>query len=189
MSVNRRKFLQSGGVSALLAATTVNALAQTAKPVAPAANENTASAKAAKAAATAQASKTKSASAKKSKRKVLTDRAPKPVGPYSQAVIAGNTIYVAGQGPMNPKNGKIEGTTFEEQATQTFENIKAIVEAAGATLDKVVSVRVYLANLEDFSKMNAIYRQFFAEDFPARTTIGAALLLGMLIEVDCIAVL
>ena len=79
-------------------------------------------------------------------------------------------------------------TTIEEQVTQTFENVKAIVEAAGASLDKVVSVRVYLASLDDFSKMNAVYRQFFTEDFPARTTIGAQLLLGMLIEVDCIAV-
>jgi 2-iminobutanoate/2-iminopropanoate deaminase len=185
MTVNRRKFLKTGGASAFLAATAATTVAQTGKATT---NEATESAKAAKAAANSQATRAKPATAKKSKRKVLTDRAPKPVGPYSQAILSGNTIYVAGQGPMNPKSGKIEVTTFEEQAAQTFENIKAIVEAAGAALDKVVSVRVYLANLDDFSKMNAVYRQYFTDDFPARTTIGASLLLGMLIEVDCIAV-
>lgn len=137
--------------------------------------------------AMAQTTKTRTKSAQK-KSKVLTDTAPKPVGPYSQAVIAGNTIYVAGQGPMNPKTGKIEVTGIEEQAKQTFENIKAIVEAAGSTMANVVKVNVYLADLKDFSKMNEIYRQYFPADYPARATIGAQLLLGMLIEVECIAV-
>lgn len=182
MTFNRRKFLKSTSASALAVATAASAVAQT-----DTANEARQAAKTAKAATAA--SKAKATSAPKSRRKVLTDRAPRPVGPYSQAIIAGNTIYVAGQGPMNPKTGKIEVTTFEEQATLTFENIKAIVEAAGSSLAKAVSVRIYLADLNDFSKMNAIYRQFFTEDFPARTTIGAQLLLGMLIEVDCIAVL
>jgi 2-iminobutanoate/2-iminopropanoate deaminase len=183
MSVNRRKFLKSGGASALALATAVSASAQTEK-----ANEAKEAAKTAKAAST-QTGKGKAATNLKPKRKVLTDRAPKPVGPYSQAIVTGNTIYVAGQGPMNPKTGKIEVTTFEEQAIQTFENIKAIVEAAGSSLEKVVSVKVYLADLNDFAKMNAIYRQYFAEEFPARTTIGAQLLLEMLIEIDCVAVL
>jgi 2-iminobutanoate/2-iminopropanoate deaminase len=186
MTINRRKFIKTSGASALVAATCAGSLGQTTKP---ANSEAATSAKAAKAAATSQASKAKPSGVKKPKRKVLTESAPKPVGPYNQAIIAGNTIFVAGQGPMNPKSGKIEVTTFEEQATQTFENLKAIVEAAGATLQNVVSVRVYLASLEDFSKMNAIYRQYFPEDFPARTTIGAQLLLDMLIEADCVAVI
>src|SRR4051794_5076178 len=114
MAVNRRTFLKTSGASALVAATATTSLAQTGKATT---NETAESAKAAKAAATSQASKAKPATAKKPKRKVLTDRAPKPVGPYSQAIIAGNTIYVAGQGPMNPKSGKIEVTTIEEQAT------------------------------------------------------------------------
>jgi reactive intermediate/imine deaminase len=88
---------------------------------------------------------------------------------------------------MNPKSGRIEVTTFEEQAVQTFENVKAIVEAAGSSLAKVLRVNVYLADLEDFNKMNEVYRRYFSADFPARTTIGAQLLLSMLIEVDCIA--
>jgi 2-iminobutanoate/2-iminopropanoate deaminase len=126
---------------------------------------------------------------KTGRRRIITSDAPRPAGPYSQAIVAGNTIYVAGQGPMNPTSGRIEGTTFEEQAIQTFENVKAIVEAAGSSLAKVLRVNVYLADLNDFQKMNDVYRRYFTPDFPARTTIGAQLLLSMLIEVDCIAAL
>lgn len=184
MAVNRRKFLKGTSASALVAATAAGAFAQAGQT-----NDAKESAKAAKAAASSQARKTQAPLTAKAKRKVVTDSAPKPVGPYSQAVISGNTVYVAGQGPMDPKSGKIEVESFEEQAKQTFESIKAIVEAAGSSLAKVVSVRIYLADLNDFSKLNAIYRQYFSEDYPARTTIGAQLLLGMLIEVDCVAVL
>jgi 2-iminobutanoate/2-iminopropanoate deaminase len=123
----------------------------------------------------------------KARRKVLTEKAPKPLGPYSQAIISGGTIYVAGQGPFDPKTGKIESTAFEAQADQTFANIKAILEAAGSSLSKVVRVNVYLANLNDFAKMNEVYRRYFSGDFPARTTVGVQLLGGMQIEVDCIA--
>jgi 2-iminobutanoate/2-iminopropanoate deaminase len=184
MAVNRRKFLKSTSASAFVAATAASALAQTGQT-----NDAKESAKAAKAAASSQTRKPQAPLTAKPKRKVITDRAPKPVGPYSQAIISGNLVYVAGQGPMDPKSGKIEVQTFEEQAKQTFESIKAIVEAAGSSLAKVVSVRIYLADLNDFSKLNAIYRQYFTEDYPARTTIGAQLLLGMLIEVDCVAAL
>jgi len=127
------------------------------------------------------------AKAKKSKRKVSTDRAPKPAGPYSQAIVAGNTIYVAGQGPFDPKTGKM-AAAFEEQAVQVFENIKAIVEGAGATLADVVKVNVYLVDLANFAKMNEIYKRYFNEDYPARATVGTQLLGGMGIEVECIAV-
>jgi len=127
------------------------------------------------------------AKTKKTKRKILTERAPKPAGPYSQAIIAGNTIYVAGQGPVDPKTGKM-AATFEEQAVQVFENIKAIVGAGGAKLSDVVKVNVYLADLANFAKMNEIYRRYFTEDYPARATVGVQLLGGMTIEVECIAV-
>jgi 2-iminobutanoate/2-iminopropanoate deaminase len=123
----------------------------------------------------------------KSKKKVSTDRAPKPVGPYNQAIVAGNTIYVAGQGPFDPKTGKM-AATFDEQAVQVFENIKAIVEAAGATLADVVKVNVYLADLANFAKMNEVYKRYFVEDYPARATLGTQLLGGMGIEVECVAV-
>ncbi len=138
--------------------------------------------------AVAQGQAAKASKKKPTKRKVLTDRAPKPVGPYSQAIIAGNTIYVAGQVPTNPRTGQAAIGSFEEQAVQTFENIKAIVEGAGATLDDVVRVNVYLADLTNFAKMNEVYRRYFKEDFPARTTVGAQLLSTFEIEVDCIAV-
>jgi reactive intermediate/imine deaminase len=122
------------------------------------------------------------------KQKISTDRAPKPVGPYNQAIIAGNTIYVAGQVPINPRTGQLVTGTFEEQAVQTFENVKAILEAAGASLADVVRVGVYLADLSHFAKMNEIYTRYFSPDYPARTTIGAQLAPNIQIEVDCIAV-
>lgn len=150
------------------------------KQTSPASKDKTPPAKPAKASAN-------KSSGKPGRRRVLTDNAPKPSGPFSQAVVSGGTIYVAGQGPMNPKTGKIDVVTFEEQATQAFENVKAILEAAGSSMAKVLRVNVYLADLEDFAKMNEVYRRYFTGDFPARTTIGAQLLLKMLIEVDCIA--
>ena len=144
------------------------------------------------AAAVAQSgSKTASAKSqgkKTSKRKVLTDRAQKPLGPYSQAIVAGNTVYVAGQGPFDPKTGKMPAS-FEEQVAQTLENIKAILEAAGATLADVVKVNVYLADLSNFQKMNEVYRRYFKEDYPARATVGTQLLGEMSIEIECVAVI
>ncbi len=124
---------------------------------------------------------------KASKKIISTDRAPKPIGPYSQAVVAGNTVYVAGQGPFDPVTRKLIEGGFEQHAVQTFENVKAILEGAGATLGDVVKVNVYLADLTNFAKMNEIYTRYFKSDFPVRTTVGTALLGGMLIEVDCIA--
>jgi reactive intermediate/imine deaminase len=126
--------------------------------------------------------------AKTSKRKISTEGAPKPAGPYSQAIVAGNTIYVAGQGPFHPGTGKMP-TGFEEQAVQTFDNIKAIVESAGATLADVVKVNVYLTDLNNFAKMNEVYMRYFRDPYPARATVGTQLLGGMAIEVECIAVL
>lgn len=167
MPVNRRKFLKRTAASAVGAV----AVAQHASEPALAAQ-------------VVAARRT----AGKAKRKVLTDRAPKPVGPYSQAIIAGNTIYVAGQVPNDPRTGQIVAGGFEEQAAQVFENIKAIVEAAGVSLANVVKVNVYLANLADFAKMNEVYRRYFSPDYPVRTTVGAQLLGQFLIEVDCIAV-
>src|SRR6185503_14135024 len=124
---------------------------------------------------------------KSNKQKVTADKAPKPAGPYSQAIVAGNTIYVAGQGPFDPRTGKMPAA-FEEQAALTFENVKAIVEAAGATLDDVVKVNVFLSDTNNFAKMNEVYKRYFAEPYPARATVGAQLLGGMGIEVECIAV-
>jgi len=158
--MTRRKFIKTTGASAIVTAGTATAGAKTGS------------------------SQNKS---KGSKKTVSTDRAPKPAGPYSQAIVSGNTIYVAGQGPFDPKTGKM-AATFEEQATQVLENIKAIVEASGATLADVTKVNVYLADLSNFAKMNEVYKRYFVEAYPARATIGAQLLGGMMIEVECIAV-
>jgi 2-iminobutanoate/2-iminopropanoate deaminase len=124
------------------------------------------------------------------KQAVMTDRAPKPGGPYSQAIItSGRQVYVAGQGPGNPATGKVDATTIEEQTAQVFENIKAILEAAGASMADVVRTTVYLSNMQDFQAMNAVYRRYFPEPCPARMTIGVTLGGGMLVAADAIAVL
>ena len=119
---------------------------------------------------------------------VKTDKAPMPLGPYNQAIVAGDTIYVAGQGPADPSTGKISKGSFEEQAALTLQNIQAILEAAGSGLQDVVKVTVYLADNNDFGKLNEVYKRYFKEPYPARATVGADLLFGILIEVDCIAV-
>lgn len=122
------------------------------------------------------------------KQVIRTPNAPNPVGPYNQAIIAGNTIYVAGQGPIDPKTGKIVIGTIEEQATLTLENIKAILEAGGFSLSDVVKVTAYLTDLADFAKYNEIYKKYFSEPYPARATVGCQLLMHTFIEIDCIAV-
>ncbi len=144
--------------------------------------------------ATVAASHTKTARAaqakpkvKSSKQKVTAEKAPKPAGPYSQAIVAGNTIYVAGQGPFDARTGKMP-EAFEEQAALTLENIKAVVEAAGATMADVVKVNVFLADLNNFAKMNEVYKRYFTDPYPVRATVGTQLLGGMGIEIECIAV-
>ncbi len=122
------------------------------------------------------------------KQRIFTERGPKPVGPYNQAIVAGNTIYVAGQGPIDPRTGKLVAGSFEDEAVQTIENIMAILQAANFSLGDVVKVTVYLADLGDFAKLNEIYKRYFAEPYPARATVGAQLLFNTKIEVDCIAV-
>src|SRR5581483_8161517 len=119
---------------------------------------------------------------------ILTNNAPPPGGPYSQAIVAGNTIYVAGQGPVDPKTRKLVGSTIEEQAAQVFENINAILQAAGFDMKDVVKVTAYLSDLSDFTKYNEVYKTYFKEPYSARTTVGSQLLMHIFIEVDCIAV-
>jgi 2-iminobutanoate/2-iminopropanoate deaminase len=119
---------------------------------------------------------------------IFTANAPQPKGPYSQAVVVGNTVYVAGQGGFDPASGKLANATFEEEVTRTFENVKAILAAAGATMSDVVKVNVYLTDLNNFGRMNEIYKKYFVADFPARATVGSSLLLGTQIEIDCVAV-
>lgn len=119
---------------------------------------------------------------------IHTERAPRPAGPYSQGVItSGRTLYIAGQGPADPVTGQIpEG--IEAQITRCLENIKAIVEAAGASMADVIKVNAYLKDMAHFSIYNEIYRRYFPEPYPARTTVQSDLP-GFLIEIDAIVAL
>ena len=119
---------------------------------------------------------------------IMTEKAPKPLGPYSQAVIEGDFIFVAGQGCSNPATGKLELGDVRSETKRTFANIRAILQAAGSSLDDVVNCNVYLRDINDFAAMNEVYATFFAAPFPARTTIQAgALPGGIAVEIQCIA--
>jgi len=119
---------------------------------------------------------------------VLTDKAPKPVGPYSQAILSDDFIFVAGQGPSDPATRVYTPADTKTETKRTFENLKAILEAAGSSLDKVVKCNVYLRDIKDFAAMNEVYATYFQEPFPARTTIQAgALPMGIAVEIECIA--
>ncbi|HHV53781.1 MAG: Rid family detoxifying hydrolase [Synergistota bacterium] len=119
------------------------------------------------------------------KKEIRTKNAPMPAGPYSQGIIVDNRIYVAGQGPLNPATGKVpEG--IEEQTRQVLKNIQAILEAGGAKLDDVVKVTAHLADLKYFTAFNEVYKTFFKEPFPVRTTVGSQLK-DILVEIDVIA--
>jgi 2-iminobutanoate/2-iminopropanoate deaminase len=123
----------------------------------------------------------------KMKQIVRTDNAPQPVGPYSQAVIAGDFVYVAGQGPADPVTGKkVEGGITAE-TEQVLKNVQAILEAAGCSLREVVKTNVYLSHSGDFRAMNEVYGRFFTEEPPARTTVQASPPVPILVEIDCVA--
>jgi 2-iminobutanoate/2-iminopropanoate deaminase len=119
---------------------------------------------------------------------IVSEKAPKPLGPYSQAVIEGDFIFVAGQGCTNPLTGKLELGGVQSETKRTFENVRAILQAAGSSLDDVVKCNVYLRDINDFAGMNEVYETFFAAPFPARTTIQAgALPGGIAVEIECVA--
>ena len=120
---------------------------------------------------------------------IYTAKAPKPVGPYSQAVTKNNTLYVAGQVGLDPKRGKLAGDSIDVQTRQAIENIKTIVESAGLKLSDVVQTTVYLADIKDFDKMNKVYATYFSASAPARATVQvAALPLKAKIEIVAVAI-
>lgn len=120
------------------------------------------------------------------KKEITTNKAIQPFGPYSQGLAAGNTIYVAGQGPEDPVTGAV-GPTIAEQTRQVMLNIKSILETSGATMDNVVKSTVHLTNLDDFEAFNKVYSEFFTRPYPVRTTVGSTLLRGILVEIDVVA--
>ena len=121
-------------------------------------------------------------------RSVLTIYAPQPIGPYSQAIIANGFIFTAGQVPMDPASGKVVEGGIQFQTRRSLENIKAILEAAGSTMGKVVKTTVFLKDMNDFHFMNEVYSEYFKDTRPARSTVQAAKLpLDALVEIEAIA--
>jgi 2-iminobutanoate/2-iminopropanoate deaminase len=118
---------------------------------------------------------------------ILSSNAPTPIGPYSQAVRCGNLVFLSGQIPLAPKTGAlVKGIAAETR--QVFENLKAVLEAAGSSLDKVLRVTVYMTNLGEFAEMNKVYETWFPSNPPARSTVQVASLpRGASIEIDIIA--
>ena len=121
---------------------------------------------------------------------IATDKAPKAIGPYSQAVKAGSLLFCSGQIPLDPRTGLLIEGDIAAQTRQVFTNIGAILQAAGASFDHVVKTTVFLADMNDFAAMNDVYATFFASPAPARSTVAAAgLPRGARIEIDVIACL
>ena len=119
--------------------------------------------------------------------KISTKNAPAAIGPYSQGMIAGNMIYTSGQIPINPETGNIEATDIKGQADQACRNIKAVLEAAGSSLEKVVKTTCFLQNISDFAAFNAVYEKYFTGK-PARSCVEVgALPKGALVEIEVIA--
>lgn len=119
---------------------------------------------------------------------IYTDRAPRPIGPYSQAIKIGPWLFISGQIPIDPSTGHIVEGDIEAQTQRVLENIKAILEAANCTLKDVIKVTVYLVDLNDFQRFNKVYCRYFPDSPPARTTVQvSALPRGVRIEIDAIA--
>ena len=121
---------------------------------------------------------------------VLTDRAPKPIGPYSQAIKANGFLYISGQVPLDPKSGEFVGGDIRQQTERVMENLRGICEAAGTNLHHAVKATVFLKEMNDFGAINEVYARYFSAAPPARTTVQAAALpKSALVEIDLVALL
>ena len=119
---------------------------------------------------------------------VSTDNAPKAIGPYEQGIKVGDFVYASGQIPLDPKTGNLIAGGITEQTRQVMENLRAILEASGSSLDHVVKATVFLKNIADFAAMNAVYADYLGHAKPARSTVAVAdLPRGALVEIDFIA--
>lgn len=119
--------------------------------------------------------------------KVQTNKAPAAIGPYSQAMVVGNLIFTSGQIPLNPETGMIEGNNITEQTHRVCKNLKAVLEAAGASLEKAVKTTCFLDNMADFAAFNEVYAEYFTEK-PARSCVAVKTLpKNALVEVEVIA--
>jgi 2-iminobutanoate/2-iminopropanoate deaminase len=119
---------------------------------------------------------------------VFGESAPKAIGPYSHAVWTGNLLYCSGQTPIDPATGQLVDGGITEQTQQAFNNLEAVLQAAGLSMDDVVKVNVYLTSMDDFAGMNAVYGQRFKPPYPARTTVAVAgLPLNAMVEIELVA--
>ena len=122
------------------------------------------------------------------KKIISTTKAPSAIGPYSQAMQVGNLIYTSGQIPINPATGSFVEGGIKEQTRQSLLNVKAILEEAGLTMGNVVKTTVFMADMNDFADMNAVYAEFFAEPYPARSAVAVKTLpKGALVEIEVVA--
>ena len=122
------------------------------------------------------------------KQVISTKKAPAAIGPYSQAIQVGNLVYTSGQIPIDPATGVFVEGGIKEQARQSLTNVKAILEEAGLTMANVIKTTVFLADMNDFADMNAVYAEFFTEPYPARSAVAAkSLPKSALVEIEVVA--
>lgn len=120
--------------------------------------------------------------------KTTTDDAPSSIGPFSQAVRDGETVYVSGQGPVDPESGKIVGEDIGEQTARTLENVGAILREAGGSLNDAVKVTVFVTDMDDYDAVNEVYGEFFSDPYPARSAIEvSALPIDIGVEIEVVA--
>jgi reactive intermediate/imine deaminase len=125
-----------------------------------------------------------------SKNPIHSDNAPGAIGTYSQAIQSGNLVFMSGQIPLVPATMEIVAGDFEKRARQVFENLKAVAEAAGGTLDQIVKVTIFLTDLNDFATVNSVMSEYFSEPYPARAAVGVASLpKGVDVEAEAILAL
>lgn len=126
---------------------------------------------------------------KQMKKEIKTDEAPKAIGPYSQAIMANGLIFASGQIAINPSTGELITGTIEEETRLVLNNLKAVLEAAGSSFDKVIKCTVFLQSMDDFSRMNAVYGEFFKPPYPARAAVQVARLpKDVKVEIEAIAI-
>lgn len=124
------------------------------------------------------------------KQVINTENAPKAIGPYSQGIIANGFVFASGQIPLDPATGELNTGSVEEQAHLSLTNLKAVVEAAGSSMDKVVKCTVFLQNMDDYGAVNAVYGEYFKSPYPARAAIQVARLpKDVKVEIEAIAIL
>ena len=122
------------------------------------------------------------------KKTISTTNAPAAIGPYSQAIQVGNLVYTSGQIPIDPTTGALVEGGIKEQTRQSLLNVRAVLEEAGMTMDNVVKTTVFMADMNDFADMNAVYAEFFSEPYPARSAVAVKTLpKGALVEIEVVA--